>query len=206
MALARSRWCYKCKGGSWSPFGASQDATLEKTFRAIQMSAATKAAVIQQGEAAAAQTTVSTVVDVTTSDGTAYKVTFECDVRTSNVYARMKMGSESWMARQCALSRGWAGDAMERLTDAELAVQRSPSSVLVLVVHGAGDSFWRKRRGGLSESVSKMRTNATQCTATATTTSDASPVRMEFLGVEWAHSIRGGGTSRKQCFTSHLPS
>ena len=195
MALARTRWCYRSKDGKWMPFQAPQDAILEETFQALMMSAATKAAVLQQGETAA-QNSVSTVVDVSTADGVRHKVLLECDVRASSVYAQMKPADAGWMSRQWSVSRGWTGEVMERLPDEELAVQQAASSVLTLVVHGAGEWFWKRRatqRRGVNESVGRMGSNARQCVAAAAKATGEPPARIEYLGVEWAHAIRGSG-------------
>ena len=47
LPLARTRWCYRRGGGQWMPFPAPQDAALEETFRALLVSAATKAACLE---------------------------------------------------------------------------------------------------------------------------------------------------------------
>jgi len=137
----------------------------------------------------------------------------------------MKLADGGWMARQCSISRGWAGEVLPAPTDDELAVEQGPCSTLVLVVHGAGESFWRRRPGrlrGLCESVGKLRSNAATAAARAykdsarvsekgatasggggssgepsgeANGSSESPARrVEFLGVEWSHSIRGSYT------------
>ena len=150
VPLARTRWCYRRGGGKWMPFAAAQDASLEETFRALQVSAATKAAVVAQ-DGGLAQKVVSSVVDVTAADNEAYKVcncnansrranrdvtlgpaasqvTLECDVRSASVGAWMKLANGGWMARPCSVSRGWAGEALPPLADEELAVEQARGS------------------------------------------------------------------------------
>ena len=133
--------------------------------------------------------------------------------------------------------------------------RQAASSALVLVVHGAGESFWRRRPGarrGLCESVGHLRNNAAKAAAqrhqaerqrvsqierqrsetaadglgdlgagrpqggaasgeggaeaaasTAEAAARAAAKRVEFLGVEWSHSIRGSyareGEKCKEC-------
>jgi len=192
LPLARTRWCYRRGGGKWSPFSASHDALLEETFRALLVSAATKAAVQHQGSLA--QRVVSSVVEVKTADEGAYTVTLECDVRSGSVDAWMKAEDGGWVSRACYISRGWAGERLPQLSAEELAVEQAPCSALVLVIHGAGESFWRRRPGrlrGLCESVGKLRANAAAAVAQGMKQQGTPARRVEFLGIEWSQAIRG---------------
>ncbi|KAL1503569.1 hypothetical protein AB1Y20_012047 [Prymnesium parvum] len=192
LPLARTRWCYRRGGGKWSPFSASHDAMLEETFRALLVSAATKAAVQHQGSLA--QRVVSSVVEVKTADEGAYTVTLECDVRSGSVDAWMKAEDGGWVSRACYISRGWAGERLPQLSAEELAVEQAPCSALVLVIHGAGESFWRRRPGrlrGLCESVGKLRANAAAAVAQGMKQQGTPARRVEFLGIEWSQAIRG---------------
>lgn len=80
MPLARTRWCYRRSGGKWMPFAAAQDAALEETFKALLVSASTKAAVSYDGQLP--QKVVSSVVHVKTVDETAFKVGVRITIAT----------------------------------------------------------------------------------------------------------------------------
>ena len=180
VVLVRSRWCYR-RSGAWMPFAGAQDADLEESFDKVraegEAAAAAAAAAATTTATAKGAATVSTagsapsppsaptprrVVEVTLAGGELFRVTLEWERRSGAVLAQMWPEGAGWMTRQCAVSRGWAGDALPALTADELAVATAPCRSLVLVVHGAGHAFWRNREGRvlLSETTDKLRRHA----------------------------------------------
>ena len=146
--LARTIWCYRAwPTGQWTPFAATDDAALEQTL---------------QGMGTPVGGTLPDEAGFVTVDGL-YRITLK-QQPNGTIIPLMSAVNKRWLSlgTTYTVSRGWAGEALERLTPEEAAAEESEPKALVLVVHGIGETFFANRHMSgiktLKEGVDKMRT------------------------------------------------
>ena len=175
VPLARSRWAYKLTNGSWTPFKPVDDRALEAKLKRV------KAARVEE----AAEDGLDPY-SVMTIDGN-YRVQFMREsgnivggtgsavsgggfvAGRATILADIK-GEDGTVAG--SVTRGWVGDVQPVVPEEELKVIRAPPAALVLVVHGVGETLWRKegkvvRFKDLEENVGSMRKQAIKSLAPA---------------------------------------
>ena len=223
MPLARSIWCFKTRNGKWTPFAPHDDEVLEAHLQDMLLRAEAEKEVV--GAAAAEEPTdlrvgamgepvleapvgspmETTSCEMTTADNE-YHIRLtrsstgvvQCEMRPLRV--------DSWLGRtHCSVSRGWAGEALPKMSEEELRVEKNRPAALVLVVHGVGEALWRKentlRFKDIEQSVENMRALAAKSLTSAAaqgaqgSSGDLEGVgegaggeltRVEFLAVDWS--------------------
>ena len=220
MVLARSRWCYKPRSGRWTPFAPVDDEALEAQLTQLLRAAADASESVEEWPDRSSSPEAQHTRELHTADGQ-YQLHLT-RTRAGAVHCEMKATkADSWLGRPlCSVSRGWAGEALPKLSDEEVRVEKLRPSALVLVVHGVGEALWRRENSfrfkDIEESVSAMRGLAAQsltgaAAARASNSSGASEPwmaalehsgqpadgggfleRVEFLAVDWSDCLRSG--------------
>ena len=207
VALQESVWCFKPRGGSWTPFHAADDSVLELQLQELLLQDA--AAADGADAPAAAPAADGPNSGIVTNDGLyTARLVREGSGDGLRVFVEMKTREASGPLgplggrAQCSVSRGWAGETPPPLSAEEIEAERTPPSALVLVVHGIGEALWRQsdNKWGLKdihESVAGLRALAAKAGAAAAAAPTSAeepappPTRVEFLAVDWDNSIRG---------------
>ena len=176
--LARSVWCYRSwPNGQWLPFAATDDTALEQTLQDMATPAGS----------------LPDEAGFVTVDGL-YRVALKRQPNMT-VIPTMSAVNKRWLSlgTTYTLSRGWAGEALPRLSPEEHAAEESPPVALALVVHGIGETFFSKANSmgikALREGVDKFRSLAAASSHGARA-GDEPAGRVEFLPVEWNLSVR----------------
>jgi hypothetical protein len=178
------------------------------------------AAAASAAAAATSSSSASSSMALSTGAGR-YQVRLSRDGK-GGVQAEMSATPASWSASHvashflgstsCLLSRGWAGAALPPLSEDALRAERSPPRALVLVVHGIGETLWRRGENiagikSIDESVERLRLLADKAAIEAvasagndSTSGSDEPLavpRAEFLTVCWDTDVRADDEARE---------
>ena len=225
VALARSRWCFKSgRHGAWQPFDPLDDAKLERHLSLLlqqqqQQQSTDEGDAPSTNDAEVSYLPQEVVDGMVTADGL-HQIHLTRLMGGGIAAEMLSLKGSGWLGRShCSVARGWAGDIQAKLSDEELLAEALPPAALVLVVHGIGETMWRKDKAsqfgihGIDESVRKLRSladkaagavvakeparsaapsasNAGDAIDPAASAPSAPYSRVEFLPVDWDQTLR----------------
>ncbi|KAL1515463.1 hypothetical protein AB1Y20_002087 [Prymnesium parvum] len=183
LALTRSTWCYKSwPNGEWTPFIVADDVNLEAMWK---LTTSEKKAAVFKGSGLVTLDARHRINVKRKADGS---VSLEMQPTDRQMSAWLD-GRVSW-----SVERGWGGEALPRLPAEQVSYDEMEPSSVVLLVHGIGETLWRRHGGqgplgfvkSSMEACAKLRSIA--ALAQAGWQARLEPHqrrRTEFLPVEW---------------------